>query len=151
MSLQDRLLVASRRPVVGRLAYLTLKLLGVEFPQNIRLSGPVELAHGAVGLVLHRSTVVGSGVTLLPGVVVGRADSWIPAAPDDNGRVEIGDEVTLGAGSKVLFRSGQVIRVGRGTILGANAVLLTSTGEDEIWAGAPARRVGHRDRAAEAG
>lgn len=152
MSLQDRLLVASRRRVIGRVAYLTLKLLGVEFPRNIRLRGPVELAHGAVGLVLHRSTVVGSGVTLMPGVVVGRADSWIPPDGVDHlgGHVEIGDDVTLGAGSKVLFAAGQVVSIARGTILGANAVLLTSTGEDEIWAGIPARRVGTRDREAEA-
>ena len=36
------------------------------------------------------------------------------------------------------------LRVARGTILGANAVLLDSTGEDEIWAGIPARCLGYR-------
>jgi serine O-acetyltransferase len=30
-------------------------------------------------------------------------------------------------------------------MLGANAVLLESTGENEIWAGLPARKVGMRD------
>jgi serine O-acetyltransferase len=38
-----------------------------------------------------------------------------------------------------------VLRVGRGSVVGANAVLLESTGENEIWAGVPARRVGTRD------
>ena len=33
---------------------------------------------------------------------------------------------------------------GNGTIVGANSVLMNSTGENEIWAGNPARLVGHR-------
>jgi serine O-acetyltransferase len=45
----------------------------------------------------------------------------------------------------VLCKQG-VLRVGRGTMVGANAVLLESTGEDEIWAGIPARCVGKRAR-----
>jgi len=38
------------------------------------------------------------------------------------------------------------LKVARGTVVGANAVLLESTGEEEIWAGVPAKRVGFRDR-----
>jgi serine O-acetyltransferase len=151
MSLQDRLLRASRLPLVGRPAYLALKLLGVEFPREAGVEGPVELAHGAVGLVVHRATRIGSHVVLMPGVVIGRADSWVP--PDSvahlGGRVVIGDHVTLGAGAKVLYESGQELVVAEGTVVGANAVLRTSTGPYEIWAGIPARRVGVRDRAAE--
>jgi serine O-acetyltransferase len=30
-------------------------------------------------------------------------------------------------------------------VIGANAVLLNSTGENEIWAGVPAQRIGFRD------
>ena len=49
----------------------------------------------------------------------------------------------LGAGSKVLFQRDLVIGVG--TVIGANSVLLCSTGENEIWAGVPAKRVGKRE------
>ncbi|MBX3195272.1 MAG: hypothetical protein KF727_09280 [Microbacteriaceae bacterium] len=152
MSVHDRLLRASRVPAIGRLAYLALKALGVEFPREVELTGPVELAHGAVGLVVHRSTRVGAHVTFLPGVVVGRADSWIPPerVPHPGGRVVIGDHVTLGAGAKVLYSSGQELVISEGTVVGANAVLRSSTGPYEIWAGIPARRVGVRDREAEA-
>lgn len=151
MSLQDRLLRTSRLPLVGRPAYLLLKLLGVEFPREVAVTGPVELAHGAVGLVLHRSTRIGAHVVLMPGVVVGRADSWIPPeqVAHRGGRVVVGDHVTLGAGAKVLFEAGQELVIAEGTIVGANAVLRSSTGPDEIWAGIPARRVGTRDRAHE--
>jgi len=145
MSLQDRLLRASRGRVLGRAAYLALKVLGVEFPRSVQWTGPIELTHGAVGLVVHARTTIGARVYLMPGVVLGRSDSWIPETPDTaTGRIVVGDDVTLGAGAKVLFKSGQQLRIADGTIIGANAVLLESTGPGEIWAGNPARRVGTR-------
>jgi serine O-acetyltransferase len=147
MSVQDRLLRATRSRVTGRAAYLALKALGVEFPREVEWEGPLELAHGAVGLVVHRSTRIGRDVILMPGVVIGRADSWIP--PDRvahlGGRVVIGDDVTLGAGAKVLYTAGQELVVADGTVVGANAVLRESTRPSEIWAGIPARRIGLRE------
>jgi len=146
-SLQDRLLVATRLPVLGRAAYLALKVLGVEFPRSVEWAGPIQLAHGSVGLVVHSATVIGSRVTILPGVVIGMADAHMPPGSlPPGGRVVIGDNVTLGAGAKVLFRAGQELVVADGTVVGANAVLLESTGEGEVWAGLPARRVGSRVR-----
>jgi serine O-acetyltransferase len=58
--------------------------------------------------------------------------------------IEVGDDVILGAGAKVMCERG-ILRIGRGTVVGANAVLLDSTGENEIWAGIPARKVGIRN------
>ena len=144
MSLQDRLVRASRGRVLGRAAYLWLKSLGVEFPRSVQFGERLELAHGAVGLVVHSRTRIGSGVTLMPGVVLGRADSYVPEAPGATGRIVVGDRVTVGAGAKVLFRPGEELVIADGSIVGANAVLLQSTGPDEIWAGNPARKVGLR-------
>ena len=148
MSIQDRLLKATRNRVFGRAAYLALKSLGVEFPRSVEWVGPIELAHGAVGLVVHSRTRIGSGVILMPGVVLGRSDSWVP--PDRvahlGGGIVIGDHVNVGAGAKILFKSGQDLVVAEGTVVGANAVLRESTGAWEIWAGNPARKVGSRER-----
>jgi serine O-acetyltransferase len=148
VSLQDRLLRATRSRVFGRLAYLALKSLGVEFPRSVKWDAPLELAHGAVGLVVHSATRIGSGVILMPGVVLGRAESWIPPGKVANlgGGITVGDRVTVGAGAKVLFRAGQQLVVAEGSVVGANAVLVDSTGPWEIWAGAPARLVGMRER-----
>lgn len=55
----------------------------------------------------------------------------------------IGDDAILFPGSKVLGGPG-VTTVGARTILAANAVLTQSTGEDEIWGGVPARKLGDR-------
>jgi serine O-acetyltransferase len=146
-SLQDHLLDGTRLPALGHLAYLALKLLGAEFPRSVEWAGPLQLAHGSVGLVVHGTTRIGSRVTILPGVVIGMRDAHMPAGSiPDGGRVVIGDDVTLGAGAKVLFRSGEELLVAAGTVVGANAVLLQSTGPGEVWAGIPARRVGVRVR-----
>jgi serine O-acetyltransferase len=58
--------------------------------------------------------------------------------------IVIEDDAILAPGAKVLCKEG-ILRVGRGTVVGANAVLLQSTGENEIWAGVPARCIGQRD------
>ena len=39
-----------------------------------------------------------------------------------------------------------ILRVGCGTVIGANPVLLQSTGDWEIWAGMPAHKVGEREQ-----
>ena len=129
---------------MGRLAYFLLKLLGVEIPLSVRIGPGFLLHHGGMGVVIHPKTVIGARVGVYPGVTLGRADVQRPASLSAFQGLEVGDDVILGAGAKVLCSRG-VLHIGRGTVLGANAVLLESTGENEIWAGLPARKVGQRD------
>ena len=75
---------------------------------------------------------------------MGRADIHRPMAQSRFEGIVIEDDVILCPGAKVLCKQG-VLRVGRGTVVGANAVLLQSTGENEIWAGGPARCIGQRE------
>src|SRR6478752_1708722 len=49
-------------------------------------------------------------------------------------------------GHAVVTSGRGVLTVGEGTVVGANSVLTVSTGKWEIWAGAPARKVGERER-----
>ena len=139
------LVYARSWPVLGRLAYYTLKILGVEIPRSVVVGANFELAHGAVGLVVHSKTVIGAGVKIYPGVTLGRADIHRPMSESKFEGIRIDDEVILCPGAKVLCTEG-LLTVRRGTVVGANAVLLESTGEDEIWAGMPARCVGRRER-----
>jgi len=143
MSFYEMLVHARSRPLLGRLAYLALKLLGAEIPLSVRIGPGFLLHHGGVGVVIHPKTVIGARVGIYPGVTLGRADVYRPASASAFEGIVIEDDVILGAGAKVLCEKG-ILRVARGTVLGANAVLLGSTGEDEIWAGIPARRVGQR-------
>ncbi len=139
---------ARRWPVLGRLAYYALKLLGVEMPRSVPIGADLEIAHGGFGIVIHRHARIGARVKIYPGVTLGRADIYRPASQSRFEGVVIEDDVILSPGCKVLCKEG-VLTVGRGTVIGANAVLLQSTGEWEIWAGVPARRVGTRPRTAD--
>lgn len=139
-----RLVYARNTPVIGKLAYYLLKLLGIEIPPSVPVGADFELAHGGFGVVIHSKTQIGSRVKLYPGVGIGRADIYRPSDQSAFEGVVIEDDVILSPGAKVLCKQG-VLRVRRGTVVGANAVLLESTDEGEIWAGIPAKCVGHRN------
>ncbi len=102
------------------------------------------LHHGGVGVVIHPKTTIGARVGIYPGVTLGRADIYRSISNSKFVGLVVEDDAILGAGAKILCEDG-VLRVGRGSVIGANAVLLESTGENEIWAGIPARKVGFKN------
>lgn len=140
-----RLVYARKLPVIGKLSYYLLKLLGSEIPVSVPIGPGFLLEHGGHGVVIHSKAKIGSGVHVYQGVTLGRADIYLPITHSKFEGIEIGDDVILSPGCKVLCKEG-VLRVGKGSVIGANAVLLQSTGEYEIWAGSPARRIGERPR-----
>lgn len=144
MDLTTRLAYACKKPLIGKLAYLTLKLLGVELPRPVPIGADLEIAHGGFGIVVHSRAQIGDRVKIYPGVTLGRADIYKPASESRFESIIVEDDVILSPGCKVLCKEG-VLRVGRGTVVGANAVLLQSTGEWEIWAGMPAKLIGKRE------
>lgn len=138
------LVYARHWPVVGRLAYYALKLLGAEIPCSVQVGRDFELAHGGFGVVIHSRSTIGDRVKVYPGVILGRADIYRPATQSKFEGIAIQADAILCPGAKILCKEG-ILTVSRGTVVGANAVLLQSTGEWEIWAGAPARCVGKRE------
>jgi serine O-acetyltransferase len=148
MAKQDfytRLVYARQLPLIGKLFYYLLKLLGSEIPVSVPIGPGFILEHGGHGVVIHSKARIGANVHIYQGVTLGRADIYLPIEHSKFEGIEIGDNVILSPGCKVLCKQG-VLKVGDGTVIGANAVLLESTGEDELWAGAPARCVGKRPR-----
>ncbi len=139
----SRLVYARNTPLLGRLAYLVLKMLGAEIPPSVQIGEDFSLVHGGFGVVVHPETRIGARVKIYPGVTIGRGDIYRVSTESSFEGVVIEDDVILSPGSKVLCDEG-VLTVAAGTVLGANAVLLQSTGESEIWAGVPARRIGQR-------
>jgi serine O-acetyltransferase len=140
----SRLVYGRNNPVLGGLAYYALKLLGVEIPRPVKIGVDFELVHGGFGVVIHPSSTIGNHVKIYPGVTLGRADIFRPATQSRFEGIEIQDDAILCPGAKILCKEG-VLQVGRGSVIGANAVLLESTGVNEIWAGMPAKCVGMRD------
>lgn len=143
MNIYHWLIYARRHPLIGKLAYYLLKLLGVEIPCQVAVGEGFELAHGGFGVVIHSSSNIGKRVKVYPGVGLGRADIYRPASASKFQGIVIEDDVILSPGAKILGKAG-ILRVRKGTVVGANSVLLESTGEYEIWAGIPARCVGKR-------
>jgi serine O-acetyltransferase len=139
------LVYARRQPIFGRLAYALLKMLGAEIPRSVPIGPGFLLEHGGFGVVIHSRAIIGSGVHIYPGVTIGRADIYRPSEESRFEGIQIGDDVILAPGAKVLCKEG-ILKVGRGTVVGANAVLLQSTGEYEIWSGVPAHCTGMRPR-----
>ncbi|MBN2388783.1 MAG: hypothetical protein JXB85_17340 [Anaerolineales bacterium] len=141
--LHTSLAYGRQKSLTGKLAYYLLKLLGVEIPLSVRIGEDLMIHHGGYGVVIHPLAVIGNRVRIYPGVTLGRADIHLPPEKSAFEGIVVENDVILCSGAKVLCKQG-ILRLGRGTIVGANAVLFESTGENEIWAGAPARRVGMR-------
>ncbi len=142
--LYSRLVYARHLPLLGAIAYYLLKLLGIELPRSVPVGRDLELAHGGFGVVIHSASQIGNRVKIYPGVTLGRADIYRPIEQSLFKGIVVEDEAILCPGAKILCKEG-VLRVGKGSVIGANAVLLESTGENEIWAGMPARCIGRRD------
>jgi serine O-acetyltransferase len=138
-----RLVYARQLPIIGKLFYFLLKLLGSEIPVSVPIGHGFLLEHGGHGVVIHSKARIGDRVHIYQGVTLGRADIYLPMSRSKFEGIEIGDDVILSPGCKILCKEG-ILKVGNGTVVGANAVLLQSTGEYEIWAGSPARLVGKR-------
>jgi serine O-acetyltransferase len=100
----------------------------------------LRLPHGAVGLVVHQDTVINDNVTLYQNVTLGRSDTYLSSAlSSPGGNIIIGDDVIIGAGAVVLFRSGCTLEIGKGSVVGANSVVIGNIPQGEIWAGNPAK------------
>ena len=142
--LYTRLMYARENAFYGRAAYYLLKFLGAEIPLSVKLGEDCLLVHGGYGVVVHPDTTIGNRVKIYPGVTLGRADIYKPAQESKFVKIEVDDDVILSPGVKVLGGQG-VLRIGRGAVVGANAVLLESVGEGEMWAGVPAKKIGNRE------
>jgi len=93
---------------------LLSKLVRVLFNSDIhcRLPPDVHMPH-PYGIVIHPQAVIGHRVTVMQQVMIGGRDR------DENIAPVIGDDVTIGAGARVLGD----VRIGNGATIGANAVV----------------------------
>lgn len=139
-------LVKQRRLRLARI--LLLVLFNLDFPAQVKVGRDLKLVHRALGTVVNGNTVIGDRVRIYHQVTIGRLDAHLPLSRSGMERIEIGDDVVLFPGAKILGGKG-VTRVGNGTIVAANAVLTNSTGTNEVWAGVPARKIGDRDMSLE--
>jgi serine O-acetyltransferase len=89
-------------------------LVGFLYHSDIRcrIRSPILMPH-PFGIVVHPHAQIGNRVTLMQQVAIG------PRVPGDAAVPVIGDEVFVGAGARILGG----VHVGRGAVIGANAVV----------------------------
>lgn len=131
--------------VIGGIAKKINVLLGVDIPRSVVIGENVYFPHNSVGTVIHNNTVIEDNVKIYQNVSMGRADVYLPiekSNPNFKG-FHIKRGACICAGAKLICKEG-TLTVGENTIIGANSVLLESTGDNEIWAGIPAKKIGVR-------
>jgi serine O-acetyltransferase len=121
-------------PVVPKmLTYLNLVLFGLEVTPRCEIGPGIFFAH-PVGCVIG-AWRIGSNVTVFQGVGLG---ALYPDMSFDKAlRCEIGDNVFLGAGCKVLGP----YNIGNNVTVGANSVVMSSVAPNQTVFGVPARVV----------
>lgn len=129
---------------VNKFAYRMILLLGADIPTDIKLGHNVRFPHNSIGTVLHNNTYIGDNVKIYQNVTFGRADIWKSADESKFEGFVVEDGAVICAGAKIIGKVG-TLTIGKNSIIAANAVLLNSTGENEIWGGVPAKLIGLRD------
>lgn len=114
------------------LAELLRKLTGVEIHPGAVLGSGVFIDH-ATGVVIGETAEVGDNVTIYHGVTLGGTSL-------DGGKRHptVGDNVTIGAGAKVLG----AITIGANSQIGANSVVIKPVPPDSVVVGVPGQIVG---------
>jgi serine O-acetyltransferase len=97
---------------------LNLLLFGLEVTPSCEIGPGIFFPH-TVGTVIGASRL-GSNVTIFQGVTLGARE--LDMHFDPSKRPEVGDNVTLGSGCRILGG----ISIGNNTIVGANAVVVHS-------------------------
>lgn len=110
--------------------YLTRLIFGCWFPHTVKCGENIILGYGGLGVVVHGASVIGNNVHIDQHVTIG-----------GNGRVfgvpRIEDDVYIGAGAKIL---GPIV-IGKGSIIGANSVVLKNVPPNSVVVGVPGRIV----------
>lgn len=133
-------------PFIGGIAKRINFLLGVDIPRSVVIGKGVKFPHNSFGTAIHNNTILEDNVKVYQNVTIGRADVYKPrekSNPNFKG-FHIKKGACICAGAKILCKEGTLV-VGENTVIAANAVLLQSTGDNEIWAGVPAKLIGYRD------
>ena len=108
-------------------------LLGADIPWKTEIGNNVSFCHNALGTIISPLAKIEDNVIIYSNVTVGRSDF----KSQEECEIIIKKGAVLCTGARILAKDRLV--VGENTIIAANAVLLESTGDNEVWGGIPAK------------
>lgn len=114
--------------LVYKILYKFIQIItGIELPCEAEIGSNFIIDHFG-GIVVSGYTKIGDNCRIRNGVVIGLKNVEEVGAP------EIGNNVDIGAGAKVLGK----IKIGNNVLIGANAVVITDVPDNSIAVGVPA-------------
>jgi serine O-acetyltransferase len=110
---------------------LVVRAIGsAEIPAMVRIGDGLGLVHGGNGVIIAPGVVIGNNCTIYHQVTLGVRNGY-------QGAPQIGDNVFIGAGAKILGP----VKIGNNAKIGANAVVLNDVPDGATAVGVPARIV----------
>ena len=141
MNLTDKLRFR-RGSVLSKLYQWKAMRIGADIPSSVTIGRDVKFPHNSLGTVIHPDVVIEDACVVYQNVTLGRQDAYAEAPANVKLTLVLHRGCIICAGAKVLASFGKPVHIGKGAIVGANAVLTHSIGDYEIWAGIPARLIG---------
>jgi serine O-acetyltransferase len=117
------------------IAYFSRTITGIEIHPGARIGRRFFIDHG-MGVVIGETAEIGTDVMLYHGVTLGGV-----SAERGKRHPTIEDDVVIGAGAKVLG----AIRIGKGSRIGANAVVVKDVEPERVVVGIPGRAIVRHD------
>lgn len=120
----------NRRLIYIAKFFQALILLGFNsyIPYEAIIGDGTRLGHRGIGVVINKDATIGKNVLIRAHVTIGKITS-------EKGAPVIEDNVLIGDGAKIL---GDIV-IGKGSIIGANAVVLHDVAKNTTAVGIPAR------------
>ena len=113
-------------------------LTGIEIHPRANIGKNLFIDHG-MGVVIGETSEIGKNVTIYHAVTLGGASPSINAESqrDEKRHPTIGDNVVIGSGAQVIGP----VKIGNGSRIAANAVVVNDVPEDTTMVGVPAKAI----------
>ena len=114
-------------------------LTGIEIHPKAKIGKNLFIDHG-MGVVIGETSHIGDNVTIYHNVTLGGISPSINTNEqrDIKRHPTLGDNVVVGSGAQILGP----VKIGKDSLIGANAVVTKDVSERSIMVGIPAKRIG---------